>query len=223
MRTLILHYMLHKKKVIAIGILLACYLTILIAIVVTNDSALDRLLYPKEVFLYYDIVSHQIMRVVLTALLATITFDFNSLYDEPLYAYFSKNKVVRLKMSVHIIIIIILCIFVNVLRLGIASFLYPAMDLSNFIVSFSIVYDMILLFFLMLLITPKRYRQTAFLMVAFYMLISIVLEDSTRIELYYILPFYHHMFSHYQLSIYYNIIYGLSLIFLVYLKEIHVA
>lgn len=221
MMTLILHHIFHKRKVIAVGLLCIVYMAIIWIIGMTNETALDRLLYPQSTAQYYHVVSSQIMKFVLTALLATMAFDFNASYEEPLYAYFTKYKVVKIKMITYILLVILLSIFINIMRISVELSTQAYINKALLISSFSIVIDALILFGWMLLLTPKKYSQSAFIIVIIYLLISMIQEDNPSNTVYYMIPFYQHIYSHYSFSHVYVTIYGIILLCLVYLKEIN--
>ncbi len=219
MMTLILHHILYKKKCIAIGTLILLYICFLIIIGFTSDTALDRLLYPIETAQYYDIISEQMMGFVATALLATIAFDFNATYDRPLYAYFGKTRVIMCKLLLYIILIICCFFLLNVLRIGLATFIFTYSDVQKIMVSFYKVFDLIILFGWMLALTPQKFKQASFLIIMVYVLMTMIQEDLVSINIFYIAPFYHAILSAYSHSFYYTILYIIGLIMIVYVKE----
>ncbi len=211
--------MLHKKKVLAVGILLVGYGFVLLVIGLTSDSILDRLLYPVDTLSYFDSITRQLMVFIMSVVMTTIAFDFHASYDDVLFAYFSKHKVTISKLTIYSIVILLLCVLMNVLRIAVISLLYNPIDLAFLLTSFWTIIDIFILFLWLLLLTPKKYKQISFLVIALYMIISIVQEDLTSIWLYYCIPFYNASFTHYHLSSFYVFIYGFMMLFLVYLKE----
>lgn len=223
MMTLLLHYSMSKKKVLAICLLCMSYVCLLIVLALTNETALDRLLYPVETFQSFHDLSLQIMRFVLIAVLATISFDFHSYDDQAMIAYFSVKEVVIKKMIVYGLLIISVAIICNLLRMMIAVICFSFVDFSAMLDSFAIVGDMIILWGWLLLLTPLKYPQTSFIFVIFYMLIYFIQEDLASITVYYMLPFYHEQLSSYLLANYYRLIYLLLLLNIVYVHEIKQA
>ncbi len=221
MKTIILHHVLYKKKLIAIGLFMFCYIGILIAIALTNDTALGRLLYPDGALHDYDIVSKQIMRFVGSAVLAIIAFDFDSTYDLPLYAYFSKSKVLIAKLAVHLGLVLLLAAVLIIIRIGIGFSVYQRISREMIMTATWMGFDLFILFFWMLLLTPYKFKQASFLMVACYLLITLLAEDLKKMTIYYIFPFYHTIYSTFQLSNIYVIVYCLCMLFLVYLKVLN--
>ena len=84
---------------------------------------------------------------------------------------------------------------------------------------FAMVMDMLLLMFFMMILTPYKFKQTAFILVAGYVLISMIQEDFSSQILFYILPFYHHQLSYYTYGFYYTVCYALFLMMITYIKE----
>ena len=223
MITLIWHHIFYKKKLIATAVLLVCYIVILTAVVMTSDTPLDRKLFPIETYLYYQVVSKQIIVFVCAAMLATIVFDFESSYDLPLYAYFSKSKVIHVKLVTHVFVVFVMALLVATCRLGFAVLYYDFLDIDFLLDNLWFISDMMILCLWMILLTPAKFKQSSFLVVAIYLLFMIISEDLTNPWLFYGLPFQHHVYSSYHLTYIYVMIYGFMLYLLVYLKETYKA
>lgn len=218
MKDMILHHVLYKKKIIAIVIFFSCYIALMMAVVLSSDTAIDRLLYPYETSLYFIAMSQQISLFFLSTLLAIIVFDFDASYDLPLLAYFSKSKVIINKQLVFLGLTLLFSMSVLLIRMIVIDMYYEVKLLDVIEESMWLMLDMMILSQLMILITPKRFKQASFLLVVIYIVLMMLQEDNHLINLYYALPFYHTYFSYFNLSLYYVINYIILLFFLVYLK-----
>ena len=221
MKTLIFHYIFYKKKMIAIGLLLICYISLLLLIAITSDTKLDRMMYPEEVVISYQIISMQIMRFIGAAMMAILVFDFDNTYDLPLYAYFSKRRVWFSKFCVHFFIILLLTSLLCIFRMLMILFVFQMITIEMIHASLKLMIDYIILFHWMLIFTPRKFKQASFLIVAFYLILSMVYEDIENMIVYYIFPIYHHIFSIYLFSDLYVCIYCISLLNVIYLKALH--
>ncbi|QWB95375.1 hypothetical protein KHQ89_05290 [Mycoplasmatota bacterium] len=187
-----------------------------------NESIFDQMLYQNTYQDYYEHMTIEYLNIVLPILIVMISMHHESTALWPLYAYFGKSKVTIYKMISYLIFIIWTYLF-----LLIPIFVLPSFLTVYFIPSTLFLLKLMMVFLQNLIILicvfmfiHQKYQNFAMMLSIFSILYHMLYQDSFRLYLFYILPYYHQDMLQYKYHLIYQCFYILLGLWLSYMKMV---